>query len=99
LCPAGPADPPGMIAAAALTALLLQGPPPTVGDTIWLARSVAAPSRYVVRASDWDPADPVEPLGRPRVVITGDSARISYPTVIWTPGAHQIDLPRPPLFV
>ena len=84
-----------MIASAALAALLLQGPQPTVGDTIWLTRSVAVPSGYVVRASDWDPADPVELLGRPRVVITGDSARISYPTVIWTPGPQQVELPGP----
>src|SRR5829696_7645180 len=42
-----------------------------------------------------DLADPVELLGRPRVVITGDSARISYPAVIWTPGPQQIQLPGP----
>jgi hypothetical protein len=78
-----------------LSLLLQQGPQPTVGDTIWLTRSVAVPSGYVVRASDWDPADPVELLGRPRVVMTGDSARISYPAVVWRPGPQQIELPGP----
>jgi hypothetical protein len=84
-----------MIVSAVFVALLLQDPQPTVGDTIWLTRSVAVPSGYVVRASDWDPAEPVELLGRPRIVITGDSARISYPAVIWMPGAQQVELPGP----
>jgi hypothetical protein len=84
-----------MIARASLALTLLQGVQPSVGDTIWLTRSVAVPAGYVVRASDWDPADPVELLGRPRVIITGDSARISYPTVIWMPGPQQIELPGP----
>jgi hypothetical protein len=84
-----------MILSAVLATLLLQGSQPTVGDTIWLTHAVAVPPGYVVRASDWDPADPVEVLGRPRVVITGDSARISYPAVIWTPGPQQIELPGP----
>jgi hypothetical protein len=78
-----------------LAAALVQGAPATVGDTIWLTRAVAVPAGYVVRASDWDPADPVELLGRPRVVITGDSARISYPAVIWVPGPQRIELPGP----
>jgi hypothetical protein len=76
-------------------AVLLQGSAPTVGDTVWLSRAVALPSGHVVRAADWEPADPVELLGRPRVVISGDSARISYPVVIWRPGAQTIELPGP----
>jgi hypothetical protein len=68
---------------------------PTVGDTVWLSRTVALPSGYVVRAADWDPADPVELLGRPRVEVTGDSAEISYPVVFWRPGQQLIDLPGP----
>jgi hypothetical protein len=76
-------------------AALLQGPGPTVGDTVWLGRTVAVPAGHVVRPSDWDPADPVELLGRPRVVMTGDSARISYPAVIWSPGPQLIEVPGP----
>jgi hypothetical protein len=75
--------------------MLIQSPQPTVGDTVWLSRTVALPAGNVVRAADWDPPEPVELLGRPRVVITGDSARISYPVVIWTPGTQMIDLPGP----
>jgi hypothetical protein len=79
----------------AVAALLLQGKVPTVGDTVWLSRTVAVPPGYVVRAAEWEPADPVELLGRPKVIISGDSARISYPVVIWRPGAQMIELPGP----
>jgi hypothetical protein len=75
--------------------LLLQAGGPTVGDTVWLTRTVALPSGHVVRAADWDPADPIEVLGRPRVIVTGDSAEISYPVVIWSPGQHTIEVPGP----
>lgn len=75
--------------------LLLQAPGPTVGDTVWLRRTVPVPPGYAVRAADWDPADPIELLGRATVVIAGDSAEIAYPVVIWRPGKHQIELPGP----
>jgi hypothetical protein len=75
--------------------LLMQGGSPTVGDTVWLSRTVAVPPGYIVRAADWDPTDPIELLGRPRVVITGDSAQITYPVVVWQPGAQAIELPGP----
>jgi hypothetical protein len=72
-----------------------QTPSPTVGDTVWLSRTVALPPGHVVRAAEWDPADPVELLGQPRVVVSGDSAAIAYPVVIWQPGPHVIELPGP----
>jgi hypothetical protein len=84
-----------MISALLLAAVLQQSTPPTVGDTVWLTRTIAVPPGHVVRPSDWDPADPVELLGRPRVEMTGDSARISYPTVIWMPGPLQVEMPGP----
>ena len=77
------------------TELEAQAPHPTVGDTVWLTRSVALPPGHVVRAAEWDPSDPIELLGRPRVVVTGDSADISYPVVIWQPGSQLIELPGP----
>ena len=83
-----------MILLGALAGLVVQSQP-TVGDTIWLNRTVAVPPGHVVRASDWDPADPVELLGRPRIVMTGDSARISYPVVVWASGSRLIELPGP----
>jgi hypothetical protein len=75
--------------------LFLQGAAPTVGDTVWLSRTMAVPPGYVVRAADWDPADPIELLGRPRVVAFGDSAQISYPVVVWRPGQQVVELPGP----
>jgi hypothetical protein len=75
--------------------LLLQGTAPTVGDTVWLSRTVPVPAGYAVRATDWEPADPIELLGRGRVVMAGDSAAISYPVVLWQPGQHAIELPGP----
>lgn len=86
-----------MISATAwlILALLAQGAAPTVGDTIWLRRTVAVPPGNVLRAADWDPADPIELLGKPRIVSAGDSAEIAYPVVIWSPGSLSIDLPGP----
>lgn len=89
-----------MIGLLAFASLLVQttGPTragPTVGDTVWLSRNVALPPGYVVRAASWDPADPIELLGRPRVTVTGDSAEIAYPVVVWRPGQQLIELPGP----
>ena len=74
---------------------LLQSPTPTVGDTVWLSQVVAQPPGHVVRATDWTPADPVELLGRPRIIVTGDSAQITYPVVVWRPGHLRVSLPGP----
>ena len=79
---------------ALLAALLaVQGTQATVGDTVWVGRSVRVPAGYTVRAGDWEPADPFQLLGRPRVVASGDSARITYPLVVWRPGHHIVELP------
>jgi hypothetical protein len=83
------------LAAWTAAGLMVQGAVPTVGDTVWLSRTVAVPPGYVVRAADWDPTDPIELLGRPKVVVAGDSAQITYPVVVWQPGAQLIELPGP----
>ena len=62
---------------------------------MWLSRTVAVPPGYVVRAADWDATDPIEVLGRARVALAGDSARITYPVVLWHPGPQVIELPGP----
>jgi hypothetical protein len=77
------------------TSLLLQGTAPSVGDTVWLTRTVRVPTGHAVRPPEWEPSDPVELLGRGRVVLTGDSAEISYPVVLWRAGYHTIELPGP----
>jgi hypothetical protein len=78
-----------------LLAVAAQATPPTVGDTLWLRYEVAVPAGRTVRAADWEPADPVELLGPPRVVVRGGSAEIAYPVVIWRAGRHDIGAPGP----
>lgn len=77
------------------TSLLLQGAPPSIGDTIWVRRTVRMPAGHTVRATNWEPSDPVQLLGPPRVVVAGDSAEIAYPVVLWRPGRHILDVPGP----
>ncbi|HEX5962931.1 MAG TPA: hypothetical protein VFY42_04365 [Gemmatimonadales bacterium] len=84
-----------LVHAALMAGLVLQGRTATVGDTVWVRRTVPVPAGHTVRPAEWEPSDPVELLGRPRVVITGDSAEVSYPVVLWQPGLHTIDLPGP----
>jgi hypothetical protein len=68
---------------------------PTVGDTIWVSRTVAVPPGSAVRASPWSLSGPVELLGQPQVVMNGDSATVRYPLVAWDPGGHVLDVPGP----
>jgi hypothetical protein len=68
---------------------------PTVGDTIWVARTVAVPAGATLRPADWDAPEPIERLGAPRVTARGDSAEIAYPIVIWKPGALTVQVPGP----
>jgi hypothetical protein len=74
---------------------LPQHPPATVGDTIWVTRSVELPTGRTLRAADWQAADPVELLGPPRVVIGEGRAEVSYPVAVWRPGTHTLDVPGP----
>lgn len=75
----------------------LQAGAPTVGDTIWVARTVAVAPGVTLRPADWTPADPVERLGPPQVTPHGDSVTIAYPVVVWRAGALSVDIPGPVL--
>jgi len=75
--------------------LLLQAGGPTVGDTIWVSRTIAVPPGRTLRAGDWRPDDPVEVLGPPRIVERGDSTGILYPIVVWRAGTHVVEVPGP----
>lgn len=83
----------------ALVLLLLQGPAPTVGDTVWVARTVRVPPGAVLRPAPWpDDADAVvQPLGPPVLRRHGDSVDIRYALVAWAPGEHRLDIPGPAL--
>ena len=80
---------------ALLALLLVQGRPPTVGDTIWVVRRVAVPAGHAVRAGAWDLTGDVELLGRPRITTANGIARIAWPLVVWTPGSHTVSVPGP----
>src|SRR5262245_10698623 len=69
--------------------------PPTVGDTVWVIRTVELPAGRTVRPADWRPDDPVEVLGPPRVVARGGTADIAYPVVIWETGPRTLEVPGP----
>lgn len=68
---------------------------PTVGDTIWITRSVDLPAGRTLRAADWEAADPVELLGQPRISVGEGRAVIGYPVVVWRPGTHTVEVPGP----
>ncbi|HEX2451663.1 MAG TPA: hypothetical protein VHJ69_11000 [Gemmatimonadales bacterium] len=77
--------------------LVLQSALPSVGDTIWLRRAVAAPAGWTVRAPNWDLTGTVERLGRPHVIRRGDSAEVAWPVTAWAPGEHVVSVPGPVL--
>jgi len=79
--------------------LLAQAGGATVGDTIWLSRTVAVPADRTLRASDWHPDDPVELLGPPRITARGDSSDIAYPVVAWRAGLQVVEVPGPLLLM
>jgi hypothetical protein len=68
---------------------------PTVGDTVWVSRTIDLPAGRTVRPADWHPDDPVELLGAPRVVTRGGTADIAYPVVVWETGARTLEVPGP----
>lgn len=75
--------------------LQTQAVAPTVGDTIWLERTVAVPPGAEVRAATWQPEGPVALLGKPEVRRSGSSATIAYPAVAWAAGSQTIQVPGP----
>lgn len=75
--------------------LLLQGPLPTVGDTIWVTRAVQAPPGAEVRAAPWEPSAPFGLLGRPVLVREGNQTIVAYPAVAWRAGRHELMVPGP----
>lgn len=79
---------------------VVQQPPralPTVGDTVWVRRSVRVPSRYTARAAEWELTGDVELLGPAQLILDGDSATVRYPLVAWTAGTHRVEVPSPTL--
>src|SRR2546427_5032502 len=63
---------------------------PTVGDTIWLERTITVPAGWRVRAGKLELAADVEPLGDPAVVRSPTGWVVRYPVVAWSPGPHRL---------
>jgi hypothetical protein len=86
---------------AALLALLLQGgsgwvavsPRPTVGDTIWLERTVTTAPGWRVRVAKLGSGPLTEPLGDPVVVAAEGGWTVRYPVVAWAPGVVSAEMP------
>lgn len=78
-----------------LLLLLQQAAGPTVGDTIWLTRTVVVPAGAEVRPAPWEPTAPVGLLGSPIVRRSGDSVTVAYPAVSWAAGRHEVEVPGP----
>lgn len=68
---------------------------PTVGDTVWVRRTIPAPPGRAVRAAEWNPQGEIEVLGHPRITVRGDSVEVAYPVTIWAPGAQTVSVPGP----
>jgi len=76
---------------------LVQAPSPQVGDTVWLVRTILAPSGREVRVAPWNPEGAIEALGPGMLVRRGDSLDVRYPAVGWLPGSHTVEVPGPVL--
>src|SRR5256885_2995343 len=68
---------------------------PTVGDTVWLERTVTAAPGWRVRAGKLEAGERVEPLGDPvvRRASSPDGWVVRYPVAAWAPGAHSVSVP------
>lgn len=81
--------------AALIILLQAQAAVPTVGDTIWLERTIAVPPGAEVRPAAWEPEGAISLLGKPEVTRSGGSATIAYPAVAWVAGTQNIEVPGP----
>jgi hypothetical protein len=68
---------------------------PTVGDTISLEKSIAAPPGWRLRAGKLASTSDAEPLSDPVVLATATPGAwlIRYAVVAWTPGAISLEMP------
>lgn len=81
-------------------AALLQGaawstwpPAPTVGDTVWIERRVAAPDGWRVRPGRLDATAAATPLGEAAVLREPGGWLVRYAVALWTAGEVRLTLP------
>ena len=80
-----------------LLVLAMQGPPPTVGDTVWVERVLGDVGAAVVRPQPWSLGELGEQLGPAQVTQGARGAVVRYPLVLWYPGDHTLTMPGPVL--
>lgn len=66
---------------------------PTVGDTIWLERTVSAPAGWRVRAGKLDQHGDLEQLGDPVMLAAPQGWTVRYTVVSWNPGSGTFAMP------
>jgi len=67
---------------------------PTVGDTIWVERTIQAQEGWVVRPGPWQADDEaVEALGPVVTSVAGNVVLVRYPLVSWEAGSHVLTPP------
>jgi hypothetical protein len=81
----------------ALLVLLLQAPGPTVGDTVWVERTVGDVAGAVVRPQQWSLGALGQQLGPAEVRHGAVGAVVRYALVLWYPGEHLLTMPGPVL--
>ncbi len=76
---------------------MIQTPLPSVGDTVWVERSVTNLGTAVLRPQPWSLAPLGQQLGPAIVQLQSGGALVRYPLVFWYPGDHQLTMPGPVL--
>jgi len=66
---------------------------PTVGDTIQLERTIAAPAGWRVRGGKLASGTVAEPLGDAAVLAAPGAWVVRFAVVAWTPGEITLDMP------
>jgi len=77
--------------------LLLQAGVPSVGDTVWVERTIANVGTAVLRPQPWSLGPLGQQLGPALVQLQTGGALVRYPMVFWYPGEHQLSMPGPVL--
>ncbi len=80
-----------------LLLFLLQAPAPTVGDTVWVERTVGDVAGAVVRPQQWSLGNLGQQLGPAEVRHGAVGAVVRYALVLWYPGDHLLTMPGPVL--
>jgi hypothetical protein len=75
--------------------LLVQASIPSIGDTVWVERTLGQVGTAVVRPQVWSLGTLGQQLGPASVRLTPEGTLVRYPLVIWYPGEHVLTMPGP----